>query len=319
MISGQKTKIEKLIFIVGPHRGGTTMLREILGKHPDVAVTPELRFFDSMIAIRKREMKLDKDFIKRSLRKIKISGDPRWQKIDLKKLEKKLQGASGFRDYFLKLAQATASRNNFKILIEKTPANVFFLKLIKKLFPQSKIIFIIRDGREVCASACKRWQLDGYKYLMIVSRWNLTVREYFRKVKKMEHFFIKYEDVITQPHQKLKKLFNYLDLKYNKSYIQNIGSFSSFAPFSDRGTVYMSRHCRNFFNRKQRQQIEYFMRRYLKKFGYEIEFKRYKVSPKVKIFFWFYHLKNKLFFWLKEKGQFGLYLKIKRIKKFFGK
>jgi len=37
---------QKIVFIVGSGRSGTTLLRNILDIHPDIGVSPELRFFD---------------------------------------------------------------------------------------------------------------------------------------------------------------------------------------------------------------------------------------------------------------------------------
>ena len=50
-----------------------------------------------------------------------------------------------------------ARRNNCEIVIEKTCANSLRVPFVYRVVPDAKFIFITRDGRDVVASAMKRW------------------------------------------------------------------------------------------------------------------------------------------------------------------
>jgi len=44
----------RLVFIVGSGRCGTTLLKNILNRHPDIGVVPELQFFKLVMAKHKK-------------------------------------------------------------------------------------------------------------------------------------------------------------------------------------------------------------------------------------------------------------------------
>ena len=61
--------------------------------------------------------------------------------------------------------RALSTRNPGKIVVEKTCANSLRCGFVHQIFPQARFVHIIRDGRDVAASAALRWnaKLDiGY-------------------------------------------------------------------------------------------------------------------------------------------------------------
>jgi hypothetical protein len=53
--------------------------------------------------------------------------------------------------------QRVAHRTRAQWVIEKTCANSLRVDFVQKIVPEAKFIFIVRDGRDVVASAVKRW------------------------------------------------------------------------------------------------------------------------------------------------------------------
>ena len=154
---------KQLVFIVGSGRSGTTLLRNILEKHPKINVSPELKFFDVILANRQKLIFFDhktksERLVQRICEKYKQSEDPLWKKFNLEesKLLKNLDLSGSYRDIFLKIWGYFSTNPGAPIWIEKTPSNVFFLDNIIRYFSQAKIINMVRDGREVVASAKKR-------------------------------------------------------------------------------------------------------------------------------------------------------------------
>lgn len=58
------------------------------------------------------------------------------------------------QDQFLSLHKQTKT----PFIVEKTCANSLRVEFVKKVFPKGKFIHIVRDGRDVVASAIKRWK-----------------------------------------------------------------------------------------------------------------------------------------------------------------
>lgn len=121
------------IFILGFARSGTTLLEEILATHANAAATQERDALLSPV----------RDFF----------GQP----ADLERLAG-LRGAalSRYRNSYYRQLHQFGIETNGKILIDKQPYNTIKLPLIAKLFPDARIIFSIRDPRDVILSCFRR-------------------------------------------------------------------------------------------------------------------------------------------------------------------
>ena len=152
----------QIVFVVGSGRSGTTLLRNILQHHAEIGVTPELQFFSRIISDRKRfgnliNIEAREKLIEHAFKKISQSNDPLWKlvKVDFDSLKEHLLQCSTYKEMFLALAKFTCPKTSPRILIEKSPPHIFYLEQIIDLFPECKIIHMLRDGREFCASAKK--------------------------------------------------------------------------------------------------------------------------------------------------------------------
>ncbi|MBD3311247.1 MAG: hypothetical protein GF349_01965 [Candidatus Magasanikbacteria bacterium] len=269
-----------LFFIVGSYRSGTTLLRNILNLHEDVAVVPEMHFFDNLIAnrkkygdIKKRKNKVELvDNIFFKIKNFNISRGDYWENINLdhKLLKSKMLDCTDLRELFFVLASSLSSKNSFSVLIEKTPYNVFFLEQITELFPEAGIIHIIRDGREVCASACKRWGLD---YLGPATRWKDSIKSYEKynkknKDKKEKFIEIRYEDLVDEPKNTINKIFKFINLGLNESFFERMSdlpSTSSFTRYKKNFGLYKSNNFKKFFSDSEQDIINYLLYEELKK------------------------------------------------------
>lgn len=133
-------KVEKPIFIVGAPRSGTTFVGVALEKHPDIAVWPET----NNVWMWGHAYKLDDTLSEKDLTpKIK------------KHIEEKF-----FR--YLK-------KSGRKRICDKTPRNCLRLRYVLAVFPDAKIIHVVRDGRAVINSTkneyTKHYVLPSWKSL----------------------------------------------------------------------------------------------------------------------------------------------------------
>ena len=133
------SKFDKPIFIIGAGRSGTTILKKTLSHHPEFYATA----FELNYLWRAGNAGLLHD---------QIDPDEHSGKIS--------------KSYIRFMLWQMLKRSGKKRLVEKTVANVMRVPYIYSVFPEARVIHIIRDGRDVAASAMKRWRAhSGGGYL----------------------------------------------------------------------------------------------------------------------------------------------------------
>ena len=134
-------KNNQVIFIGGSGRSGTTLLRVILDSHPRIFCGPELKV-TPLIA----KMHLDLQANAQALQAYQLSQQ------DIQSL---------CQQFLLLITQRALQNSNKERLAEKTPTNARFFQQIHYLFPQSPLIQVIRDGRDVVCSLLKMDWMDA--------------------------------------------------------------------------------------------------------------------------------------------------------------
>lgn len=116
-------------FLVGFPRSGTTLLETALSNHPKIASVDEKDTLDEAI----------KAFIERpdGLERLTNAGE---------------EDLAPYREAYWRTCRNFAPALDGKVLVDKVPLNTVFLGLIAKLFPDAKILFAIRDPRDVVFS-----------------------------------------------------------------------------------------------------------------------------------------------------------------------
>ena len=125
-----------IIFIIGCGRSGTTVCSKILGVMPEVLVLNEPKFI---------WMSCDKSFDVWSKKAEKRNG-----KLDRKYEDLDANQQSQVKKLYFSLASLLGK----KMIVDKTPENVFRLDLLRKMFPQSKFINMKRKKEDNVDSIC---------------------------------------------------------------------------------------------------------------------------------------------------------------------
>jgi tetratricopeptide (TPR) repeat protein len=131
----QKTGAQKRthVFLVGFPRSGTTLLEQVLASHPDIETMEERdAFSDAITAYIARDGSLEK--------LAHISPED----------------AERYRAAYWKHAAMFGNEAAKPVFIDKMPLNTILLPLVAKLFPDAKILFALRDPRDVVLSCFRR-------------------------------------------------------------------------------------------------------------------------------------------------------------------
>lgn len=222
------------IFILGiMHRSGTNYLEKLLRLHPDC---------DSGGPVWEDYLVAHSHLIVNYARSVYNTWDPGWG------IEEVTGSADEFCKYvgdgllsFLavpimrrerdKLSPAPAAASPSiealpKRLLTKTPS-VRNIQNFFKLFPQARLLIIIRDGRAITESLVKSFDRDYENAMRSWARNAQTVLEFDRNFQNSNHQYliVKYEDIYTDNETELAKILSFLELdprKYDFTAAKNL-------------------------------------------------------------------------------------------------
>jgi len=121
------------IFLIGFARSGTTLLENVLAAHPDVVALGEK---EALAAANEAYLSTDK-----GIDRLAVASEERLAELR--------------RDYWQHVERFCGAVGG-KVFIDKRPMGALKLPLIVKLFPSAKILFAVRDPRDVILSCYRR-------------------------------------------------------------------------------------------------------------------------------------------------------------------
>ena len=200
---------EKLIFIIGMPRSGTTLVQQILSSHPEVLGIGESNQFSNKIEQLFFEKK---GFLKKSLNDYdSVSFDE-------------------IRDNYIKTIRQFSSTfavsSNVRHILVKDLLNFVWLGFIKIIFPKSKVIHCVRNSLDNCISLFKNYFVGGvdfsYDLIDLGKYYNLykDVMLFWDKMLPNYYVNIFYEELISDPKKQIEKLLSACNLEWNEDCMQ---------------------------------------------------------------------------------------------------
>lgn len=217
----------KIIFIVGMPRSGTSLVEQILSSHKDVYGAGELSFLGESI---NKNLFNDKKFIK-----------DKFDEIDYDILNK-IQN-----EYIDKIKSFNYKE---KFITDKAPLNFKWIGFIRNLFPNSKIIHCQRDPMDVCYSNFKN-SFQSYSLSFCYDIKNLGT--FYNLYKKLMLFWnetypdgiynLSYEKIINDQENETKSLLKFCNLEWDKNCLkphENTKSVATASLAQVRSPIYKS-------------------------------------------------------------------------------
>ena len=216
----------RTVFIGGYSRSGTTLLGAMIGAHTQCICTPESQFKTDVLRDfgekKKEEVNIE------TARKM-ILAHPRYRVLwgDVADSDA-LTGINSYEDLILWFVRKYAEKEgkpHAAYWVDHSPTNIKNAKTLLGLFPDSKFIHIIRDGRGVSASIIP---LDwGPNTVYKTARsWKSRVSLYLSlesSLKKDQILRVRYEDLIQAPETTLRDICSFLDLEYQPQMVEGSG------------------------------------------------------------------------------------------------
>jgi hypothetical protein len=268
-----------LVFIVGHYKSGSTWLLNALSLHPEVRGIAETHIFE--ITSEFPDLRLCTDRLYSSVPwanrswKNRLSNwsqplltrfgfmpalDRRdrpatladFQIWDQLALRRQLLRSRSVDEYCLKFFAFLWDRlRPQRCLIEKTPSHIRYVDRIKQVFPQSTLVAIYRDGRDVVTSD-RFFTLDyrgegNWSFEESVVDWRRDIEAQERVTERYGLISLSYESFLENPEETLEKLLTSLNLRAGSEVLEDLVHRSSFKFLSGRERGSEDRHK---FNRK---------------------------------------------------------------------
>ena len=235
-------KLDKMLFVVGNSRSGTTMMGRILGNHTDVFTFGELHFFGQLWSPASTAV-LAEDATKELAAKllcIQREGYRTHRQYNnyQKEARELCEGLSDKKllppELFSAFLSYETSRNDKSIPCDQTPRNVFYIHEILNYYPQAKIVNMIRDPRDVLQSQKRKWKrrfLGGtdlpiketlrdwinYHPITISRIWNTAVTAADKFSDNDNVITIYFEKLLADPEKTIEAICDFVKIDFSAS------------------------------------------------------------------------------------------------------
>ena len=179
--------LEKPVFVISSVRSGSTLLRVLLGSHSQICAPPELH-------LRHIAAQIDEGYPERALAEVGLGPD------DLTFL------------LWDRLLHRELVRRGKRVLVNKTPNDVFILDRILECWPDARLLFLLRHPAEIARSRqAVRKQDSPAKNLRRVLRYCDAV-----ETARQNHpgLTIRYEDLTTDPEGVTREICEWLGVPW---------------------------------------------------------------------------------------------------------
>jgi Sulfotransferase family len=220
------------VFLVGSARSGTTLLRRIVNAHPAIAITRETHWIPRWY---ERRLGLTPDGYVTPKLLVYLFGYHRFERFGLPREPfEELAHAdppisyAGFVSTFYDLY---AERKGKPLVGDKTGEYARRLPTLHELWPQARIVHLIRDGRDVClsvfawkqgpsASRFSTWAEDRVATCALWWARNVALAQETGASLGGLYHELRYEELVRDPERVCRELCAFLDLPYDEAMLR---------------------------------------------------------------------------------------------------
>lgn len=207
-------------FVVGFSRSGTTLLATLLDNHSDICMSPETRFcFGVPPYARADNDSHGREFITDRVFAYWRTADLGVDRPEFVRLF--AQRDSTYGSAFAALLECFRRKSGKLRVGEKSPVHLLYIDVLLEWFPDTRIICIVRDGRDAVDSMMNA-PFSHNNRLRHAGEWaaqSRTIRNACRKYPESV-FAIRYEDLVEDPSNTLAMLCERLNLRAEEGQLQ---------------------------------------------------------------------------------------------------
>lgn len=211
------------VFIGGCNRSGTTLLGSVLGTHTQCLCIPEMPFKFGL----QRALEHQEGNVPNALKWVKNNW--RFQiwglNLDPPAFMLEAPSAREIVEWIVQEYGKQMGKPAPRIWVDHTPQNLRHTQQLVDLFPEAKMIHIVRDGRAVASSIMRvdrgPNKIEDAAHFWVDRLARCLAAELFWGPERVMR--VKYEDLVQEPEATLKKLSGHLDIGYEPEMVQGTG------------------------------------------------------------------------------------------------
>ena len=197
-------------FLLGFLRSGTTLTEQVLGSHSRLITTDESTIIHELTIELQRLSSIEGDHAK-ALSSLNLA--------QIKELR---------QFYWRRMREEYGGEVMTKQLVDKNALNTIDLGLISIVFPEAKILFALRDPRDICLSCFMQafsispatvnltsWQGIARQYAAVMDYW-LSLRETIQP----KYLQVRYEDTVNDFEAVFRQIFAFLGVEWQSSVLK---------------------------------------------------------------------------------------------------
>lgn len=204
-----------LVIISGCPRSGTTWLQHLLAEHPLIQTGQETNLFSVFVGPQLRAWR-------------KYSDPKNWSGrggVGLACYFEESDYLGILRNYMNQLLGPISGHlNPGELFLDKTPSHALYIPEIHELLPKCRLVFLLRDARDVVASILaasnswgKTWApKDARGASKMWVRYVDAVEEVFDTLAEEQFIALRYEDLHRDTSATVSEVMNFLDLNWDE-------------------------------------------------------------------------------------------------------
>ncbi len=184
-----------LVHICGFPSSGTDLLSNFMSAHPDIHVRGEFPMLHKLAG--SLQPVVPPEQVRQVVRMLR-SGDVYRNFLRPDPSLTELEWADG-QVTVASIYSALLTQRAVRWCGNKTPQNTENMEALLRLFPETRIVFISRDIRDVCLSWNRKW---GRDMRLCASKWNDRMRRGWQMMAQLPEWQVlklRFEDLTTQP------------------------------------------------------------------------------------------------------------------------
>jgi hypothetical protein len=212
------------VFVVGIPRSGTTWVYDVLDAHPQVCAVFESGLFDST----------------RGFGGVLSRDGWRWNTNSDKHVAPRTYVVDELRA-FADRVLAHHMQPHHRYLVEKTPGHVLALPVLVEVFPDAKIVHVVRDGRDVAVSAIwatQTWAAGRWRRVppprdvaLQAKRWAsaMAATHIAKSMLDPSRFLeMRYEDLKTDAKGQIRRLLTFCGFEFDEELVVELTDRTDF-------------------------------------------------------------------------------------------
>jgi hypothetical protein len=212
----------KYFYIVGCPRSGTTMLQQALNRHSQIAIPPETAFFSFLLS----SWRIQQEHLRRLNADLGINLIPPATRI------RRPFEARSYYEELVRLYVKRLGKPGITHFGDKTPEHLSHLHRIGCLFPDSKVVLIFRDGRDVAASLRRLpWTTRDLYVNFALWLYCYRLQRVAQRSMKLPLTCVRYEDLVNNPEAELRRILAFLGLPYEAQVVDGSGNTDGVPPW----------------------------------------------------------------------------------------